>query len=60
MYYMVYCYLQCSGHYISFLRCNDEYYVYDDNYDPLEINDYIVKIGFIQNYVNIDTIQKVI
>ncbi len=34
-----------NGHYISFLRCNDEYYVYDDNYDPLEINDYIVKIG---------------
>ena len=33
-----------SGHYVSFFRCNGEYYFYDDYYNPENMEDYIINI----------------
>ena len=34
-----------DNHYVSFIRCNDIYYLYDDNYNPEIRTDYLSEVG---------------
>ena len=43
-----------DNHYVSFIRCNDVYYLYDDNYNPDNREDYLTRVGSFSELVNFE------